>query len=178
VDRFVKSRDFKIMDNLRTGTPQNDLRCDDRVAEWDWGLSSDDHRGRNVTRPERVVLVVEDDWLLRQDLVEQLAAVGWSVIEAESGESALEILDDGLATIRLLITDIQLGGATSGWDVAEAARDRDDDFPVIYVSASPILDDRRVRGSAFLSKPCVITELLATCQALSRAVPKDFGQGL
>jgi CheY-like chemotaxis protein len=131
------------------------------VAEY-----SPDNIGRhgvNDTRP--AVLVVEDDWLLRLGLAQELGAAGWSVVEAESGETALQILRSGMA-ISLLITDVRLGGKISGWDVAEAGRLGDETLPVIYVSASPPHDSRRVSGSLFLSKPCLIAELLKASRQL------------
>lgn len=54
-------------------------------------------------------LVVEDDWLVRQTIIEFLNASGCTTVEAESGEAALFILQqrDGLD---VLFTDIRLGG--------------------------------------------------------------------
>src|SRR5690348_580888 len=80
-----------------------------------------------------VVLVVEDDWLLRQSLVDDLVSDGWTVLEAESGETALAGMGDDLG-IDLLVTDIRLGGPIDGWDVAEAMRQKHADLPVIYIS--------------------------------------------
>lgn len=112
-----------------------------------------------------VILVVEDDWLLRQAMRDELEAAGWAVREAESGETALEILQGG-AEISMLITDIRLGGTVDGWDVADAFREADPEIPVIYVSGNPALDTRRVANSAFLSKPCDMAKLLELCRAL------------
>lgn len=156
------------MNELKAGTPQNDPRCDHSVAEFRFSPKSSTGGRKDMATCERVVLLVEDDWLLRQSLADELDAADWTVVEAESGETALEILQNSPA-INLLITDIRLGGAIDGWDVAEAARRRSDNFPVIYVSASPSLAGRRVADSIFLSKPCVMIDLLAACRALCPA---------
>jgi CheY-like chemotaxis protein len=37
-------------------------------------------------------LVVEDDWLLRETIVDALQEIGWTVLEAASGASALTVL--------------------------------------------------------------------------------------
>jgi CheY-like chemotaxis protein len=165
--RFVPltPKGFKAMEDIRPGTPQNDPRCDFVMADVEnvsgfvgWS---------DVSEAGTIVLIAEDDWLLRLGLADELGANGWTVVEAESGETALQILRSGLA-VSLLITDIRLGGKISGWEVAEAGRRRDKTLPVIYVSASPSLDNRRVAGSVFLSKPCVISELLRVSRALCR----------
>ena len=69
----------------------------------------------------RTVLVVEDDWLLREDLVGDLRREGWTVLEAATGAGAIAALREADA-IDLLITDIRLADAVTGWDVAEAFR--------------------------------------------------------
>jgi two-component system cell cycle response regulator CpdR len=112
-----------------------------------------------------VILVVEDEWLLRQAMVDELSAAGWSVLEATSGKSALELLEsDG--PIDLLITDIRLGDAITGWDVADAFRRNNARVPVIYVSANSACEHRRVKNSVFLNKPCRFDRLLEACQSL------------
>lgn len=114
-------------------------------------------------------LVVEDEWLLRLELAEELASAGWAVREAGTGEEALKLLQQmqtGGERIDFLVTDIRLGGPVEGWDVAEACRTIWPELPVIYVSANPIVEKRRVDGSAFLSKPVEVAHLLSTCRRL------------
>ena len=117
------------------------------------------------THPQHVVLVVEDEWLLRMELVDELAAAGWQTHEAGSGEEALLLLERE-AAIELLVTDIRLGGPVDGWGVAERFRELHADGAVVYVSANPDLAHRRVPGGAFLGKPVMIETLLETCGQL------------
>src|SRR2546423_15227939 len=92
-----------------------------------------------------VVLVVEDDALTRLDIAGAFEASGWAVLEATSGEAALALCNRG-THVDALITDIDLGGGASGWDVPRAFWQRDG-LPVIYLSASPDLPPRRgLRG--------------------------------
>ena len=112
-----------------------------------------------------VVLVVEDDWILRQALQQELAYAGWAVREVESGETAMDVLQSG-ALIALLITDIRLGGALDGWAVAEAFRAVHPTLPVLYVSGNSERDVRRVSDSVFLAKPCDPAKLVSICRAL------------
>ena len=66
------------------------------------------------------ILVVEDNGLLRAEIAEALRSVGCRVLEALSGETAVALIRSG-AGIQMLITDIQLGGNLTGWDVADTA---------------------------------------------------------
>src|ERR1700743_3451721 len=97
-------------------------------------------------------LVVEDEWLLRLELAEELTAAGWQILEAASGEEALEKLDQA-PRIDFLVTDIRLPGPLEGGAVADAVRQIYPQAPVIYVSANPIHTERQVVGSVFLGKP-------------------------
>jgi CheY-like chemotaxis protein len=114
-------------------------------------------------RQECIGLVVEDEWLLRLELIEELAGAGWRLAEAATGEEALALIEDG---IDFLVTDIRLPGTLNGWDVAEAARRRDPEVPVIYVSANPIDPLRQVAGSLFLAKPVDLGLLRNGCDQL------------
>jgi CheY-like chemotaxis protein len=115
-------------------------------------------------------LVVEDEWLLRLELAEELTSAGWQVREAGTGEEALRLLQQIQASgerIDFLVTDIRLGGPVDGWDVAEACRNIWPELPVIYVSANPIVEKRRVGDSVFLSKPVEVDHLLSACRRLT-----------
>ena len=111
------------------------------------------------------VLVVEDDWIVREDIVTDLRQEGWTVLEAATGAGALKALSEA-EKLDLLITDIGLADALTGWDVAEAFRTSHPEVPVIYATGNPPNDHRRVAGSVFLSKPVGVSELTATCRRL------------
>ena len=114
----------------------------------------------HVSAPQ--VLIVEDEWLLRMELATALEDAGWTVLEAESGESALAILQQR-PSLNVLITDIRLGGAANGWDVADAARVLSPLLPIIYVSANRPDLTRQVAHSTFFSKPIQLAKLLPVC---------------
>jgi CheY-like chemotaxis protein len=118
-----------------------------------------------ATRKAATVLVVEDDWIIREDIVTDLRQEGWAVLEAATGAGALQALHEA-GKVDLLITDIGLADALTGWEVAEAFRMSHPEVPVIYASGNPANDHRRVAGSIFLSKPIAVSELTATCRKL------------
>jgi CheY-like chemotaxis protein len=111
------------------------------------------------------VLVVEDDWFVRQDMVLGLQQEGWIVLEADTGVGALKLLRE-TNTIDLLVTDIRLADDMTGWDIAEAVRASRPKIPVIYTSGNPDNNGRRVPESIFLNKPVTPRELILTCHRL------------
>jgi CheY-like chemotaxis protein len=72
-------------------------------------------------RARETVLVVEDDARVRQLTVKRLKLIGYRVLEAADGPSALEILRQG-AQVDLLFTDLVMPGGLSGQQVAIRAR--------------------------------------------------------
>jgi DNA-binding response OmpR family regulator len=119
----------------------------------------------NSKRTNYTCLVVEDEWLLRMELVDELQSAGWSTLEASTGEEALALLDE-MPAVHFLITDIRLTGPVDGWGVADRFRALHPNGAVIYVSANPDLAARRLPGSVFLGKPVEMRSVLATCDAL------------
>lgn len=118
----------------------------------------------NIHVSAPLALIVEDEWLLRLELVAALEQAGWTVLEADSGEAALAILEQA-PPLQALITDIRLGGQITGWDVADAARAGAPLLPVIYVSANAPDPLRQVTRSTFFSKPVQLAKLLPVCAA-------------
>jgi CheY-like chemotaxis protein len=112
-----------------------------------------------------VVLVVEDEYLIRQDIVDHLEEAGCQVLEAQTGEQAISMCRAGTA-VDVLFTDVQLNGPASGWDVAEAFRARRDTMPVVYASGNGQDRSRCVRGSVFFAKPYRPADVLTTCRHL------------
>ncbi|HVB89735.1 MAG TPA: response regulator [Beijerinckiaceae bacterium] len=112
-----------------------------------------------------IVLIVEDEPLVREIIVIELEEAGFEVLEAQTGEEAADAIERG-TRIDLLFTDLRLPGALDGWDVAERARRRDAAMPVIYATGYSQGDERRVPGSVFLTKPYRIAAVLDAAQTL------------
>jgi CheY-like chemotaxis protein len=112
-----------------------------------------------------IALVVEDDWFVREDIANQFRQEGWMVLEAATGAKALGLLRAG-QSIDILVTDIKLADAMTGWDVAEAVRMMYPEVPVIYASGGPDIDGRRVLDSVSLSKPMTAHDVLLACSKL------------
>ena len=113
-----------------------------------------------------VVLVVEDEWLLRKLIAEELRTAGWEVLETSTAEDAIAYLQAG-RRIDVVFTDIQLAGSLCGWDVAEQFRAARPDLPVVYASGNAGDRSRRVAGSLFFEKPYQPTDVVEACRRLS-----------
>jgi two-component system, response regulator PdtaR len=112
-----------------------------------------------------VILVVEDEWLLREGIADYLQDAGCVVIQAETAERAIDICRSD-TPVDILFTDIRLDGSGTGWEVAEAFRDARGDAPVIYASGNPVEPARCVSGSVYFDKPYRPADILRACARL------------
>ena len=113
------------------------------------------------------VLVVEDEWLVRSDIVSELSAQGAQVLEASAGEAALNLFETD--PVDALFTDIQLGGELNGWDIAESLRAMQPDLAVIYTSGNGVDRTRQVSRALFFDKPYDCSRVAEACQELLSA---------
>ena len=114
----------------------------------------------------RTVLVVEDEPLVRELIVAEFEDAGFRVREAEDGEGAMSALDEQGADIHLLFTDIRLPGDMDGWGIAQEARRRRPDLPVIYATGYSVDAPRLVSGGCLLTKPYRPAAIIETARAL------------
>ena len=121
-----------------------------------------------VDRSTISILVVEDEALLRLDLVETLIGAGYEVLEASDAGQAVDYLRDR-RPIDVVITDIHLGEGLTGWDVAETFRAARSNIPIIYISGAAGDRRRSVPGSVFFAKPYRTLDILKVCRGLSGA---------
>jgi signal transduction histidine kinase/CheY-like chemotaxis protein len=111
------------------------------------------------------VLFVEDDVLVREAVVEALAAAGFAVRVAENGEAALAELERDHA-IDIVFSDIVMPGSVSGIDLAGAVSERWPTLPVVLATG---YTDRRVSipGVKILAKPYDVEQLIGLLGRLS-----------
>lgn len=102
------------------------------------------------------ILVVEDDTLVRQNLIGQLRGLGYRVTSAASAAQALEVLRTA-PDIDLLFTDVIMPGGMNGAQLAASARDLRPGIKVLYTSGyteNTIVHQGRLDpGVHLLSKP-------------------------
>ncbi len=119
-----------------------------------------------TTLPPRRILIVEDEFLIRLTLSEVLSDEGYEVLEAETGDDALEILTD-IPEISVLLTDIQLPGKLDGRALVAHARQTRPDLPVIFMTGRPdtIAGQLSHANEMFVAKPYLPSEI---CRAVKR----------
>jgi CheY-like chemotaxis protein len=100
-----------------------------------------------------VVLVVEDEPLVRMDIVEHLTDEGFEVFEAGNADEAIAILQVEPA-IQIMFTDIDMPGSMDGLKLSAAVRDRWPPVRIIVTSGHKIVELTDLPdGSMFFSKP-------------------------
>ncbi len=114
-----------------------------------------------------VVLLVEDEAPVRAFASRALRLRGYTVLEAESAEQALETLEDGQLQIDIFVTDVVMPGMDGPSWVSKALKDRPD-VKVVFVSgyAEDSFSHNRAKipNSVFLPKPFSLSQLTETVQ--------------
>jgi CheY-like chemotaxis protein len=70
-----------------------------------------------------VILIVEDELLLRMDSAEMIENAGFEVVQTRNADEAIAILQARPA-IHVVFTDIQMPGSMDGLKLAQFVRDR------------------------------------------------------
>jgi CheY-like chemotaxis protein len=100
-----------------------------------------------------VVLVVEDELLLRMRAVDMVEDAGFTSVEAVDADEAVAILESR-SDISLLFTDIQMPGSMDGLKLAHAVHQRWPSIKIILVSGQLELADLDIPlDSRFFGKP-------------------------
>jgi CheY-like chemotaxis protein len=100
-----------------------------------------------------VVLIVEDEFLLRMNAVDMIAAAGFEAIEASNADEAIEILENRL-DITVVFTDIQMPGSMDGLKLAQAVRGRWPPIKIVATSGHVNVSETDLpAGGRFLPKP-------------------------
>jgi len=129
-------------------------------------------RSEASLNPEgQTVLVVEDEATIRSNVCECLQQLGYQVVEADSGKSALNLCEAKHGKIDLVITDLVMPGM-SGYELAGQMAQRYPKVKMLFMSGytedTAARRDILLRGSPFLQKPFSVGDLsIAVQQALT-----------
>lgn len=126
----------------------------------------------SIDRSRHTVLVVDDNPVTCYATSRSLRAAGFRTIEADTGQSALDL---SLGDISAVVLDVHLPDI-GGFEVCREIREREAtrSLPIVHLSAAFIADTDKVAGldagaDAYLTHPAEPAMLVATIQALVRA---------
>lgn len=120
-----------------------------------------------------LILVIEDELPLQGIVEETLADGGFAAEIFSSGAEALSRFQSQDQNFRALVTDVNLKGDLSGWDVARHIREQEPSFPVIYMTgaAADQWASQGVPNSLLLQKPFAPAQLVTAVSQLLNAPP-------
>lgn len=128
-------------------------------------------QGVTLRPMETVILLAEDEALVRNLIQLMLVKEGYAVLAASDGQEALEILEKFTDPIHLVLTDVRMP-RLDGWALAEIVRKQLPDTKVIVISgetATQIVTENP--ADAFLRKPFITPTLL---QCIQRVLSSGF----
>lgn len=105
-----------------------------------------------------VVLVVEDEVMIRECIAEDLQEAGFQVLTASDAEAAVDILQ-ARQDIRLVFTDVNMPGAMNGLELAACVRDRWPRMHIVVTSGKHWPADA-LAGALFVPKPYVVSDII------------------
>jgi PAS domain S-box-containing protein len=133
-----------------------------------------DHRTENTDPPaetsrgSETILLVEDEPAVRSMARRVLERHGYCVLEAGTGEAALEIWENSRDSVDLVVTDVAMPGMT-GYQLADRILENKPDARIVIVSghfpASGANSPPRSGSVAFMQKPYDTRELLRAVRA-------------
>ncbi|WP_349628661.1 response regulator [Bradyrhizobium sp. JYMT SZCCT0180] len=108
-----------------------------------------------------VVLVVEDEMMLRMRVVDMVEDAGYVPVEAVDADEAMTILRSR-SDIALMLTDVQMPGSMNGLQLAHAVRENWPPIKIILASGQLNLSDSDIPlDSRFFGKPLQSDEIIA-----------------
>jgi DNA-binding response OmpR family regulator len=120
-----------------------------------------------------LILVIEDEYALQGVVEDALNEGGFETDILSSGEEALTLFKGKIKEYRALVTDINLKGHLSGWEVARQIRENHPTFPIIYMTgaAAGKWASQGVPNSILLEKPFAPAQLVTAISHLLNAAP-------
>jgi CheY-like chemotaxis protein len=114
-----------------------------------------------------IVLVVEDDFLLRMDAVDIVRDAGFEAVEAANADDAIAIIEAN-PNIHVVFTDVQMPGTMDGLKLARFIKDR---WPPIKIVATSgrlrVSENDLPEGSIFVPKPYTPAQIIRTLRELT-----------
>jgi CheY-like chemotaxis protein len=122
------------------------------------------------SRPPHVVLVVEDEMMLRMRVVDMVNDAGYISVEAVDADEAMAILQSR-CDIALLLTDVQMPGSMNGLQLAHTVHERWPPIKIILASGQLKLSGSDIpQDSRFFGKPLKSDQIIAEMREMLGSV--------
>jgi two-component system, response regulator PdtaR len=113
-----------------------------------------------ANQPPLIILVVEDEAIVRMVTADVLGEAGYNVIEAVNSTEALELLD-ARPDVSLMLTDVRMPGELDGYTLSRLVSMKYPAIGIIVISGdSPPGESDLPQGARFLPKPVLPSVLL------------------
>ncbi len=117
------------------------------------------------TRLHPTALVVEDDADQRFLVAALLEETGFAVVECESAEAAMAVLENVGDRVSMIFSDIRLPGTLDGVDLAQVVQDRFPEITMIVTSGSPgDRLDHLPHEATYMAKPWLAINILTAAE--------------
>lgn len=121
------------------------------------------------------ILIVDDEQRMRKLIKDFLVAKGYSILEAEDGEKALEIFEENKNKITLILLDVMMP-KLDGWSVLRQIR-QESKIPIIMLTARGEEQDElfgfELGVDEYISKPFSPKILVARVEAILKRTNKN-----
>ncbi len=128
--------------------------------------------------PNQCILVVDDEQRMRKLIKDFLKAKGYSILEAEDGEKALEIFEENKNKITLILLDVMMP-KQDGWSVLRQIR-QGSKVPIIMLTARGEEQDElfgfELGVDEYIAKPFSPKILVARVEAILKRATKDTSE--
>ena len=122
------------------------------------------------------ILIVDDEIRMRKLIKDFLVAKGYSILEAEDGEKALEVFEKNKNKISLILLDVMMP-KLDGWSVLRQIRQEDSKIPIIMLTARGEEQDElfgfELGVDEYISKPFSPKILVARVEAILKRTNND-----
>ena len=118
---------------------------------------------------QKQILIVEDN-MLNREILKEILSDAYTVLEAENGQEALDVLREHADDIAVILLDVMMP-VMDGWAVCKAIR-AESQTPIIMLTAKGETDDKvsglKAGADDYITKPFEMKEVLARIEAVLR----------
>lgn len=122
-------------------------------------------RSESGRQTDPVILIVEDEVLIRMMIADELRRAGYAVIEAATAREAAEVFDSGNAEVALVFSDVCMPGSMDGVGLAKLIRTRRPSVKILLTSGH-MNDVECADHDSFFSKPYEVAAVIGRIRSL------------